>query len=87
MMAKQLFDNFAYFSTLAFLFLHGRIVQPEVMFELVDVVVQRAIPLLNRVQGFFREWHELDHRVAGRLRADGELHARARGAEPARPLV
>ncbi len=62
MMAKQLFDNFAYFSTLAFLFLQGRTVRPEVMFELVDVIVQRAIPLLNRTQGFFREWHALDQR-------------------------
>jgi hypothetical protein len=62
MMAKQLFDNFAFFSTLAFLFVHGRMVRPEVMFKLVDVIVQRAIPLLNRVQGFFREWHELEQR-------------------------
>ena len=62
MMAKQLFDNFAYFSTLAFLFLQGRMARPEVMFELVDVIVQRAIPLLSRTQGFFREWHQLDQR-------------------------
>jgi hypothetical protein len=62
MMAKQLFDNFAYFSTLAFLFLHGRMHRPEVMFDLVDVITQRAIPLLNRIQGFFREWHELEKR-------------------------
>jgi flavin-dependent dehydrogenase len=62
MMSKQLFDNYVYFRTLAFLFIHGRTVRPEVMFKLVDVIVQRAIPLLNRIQGFFREWHELDQR-------------------------
>jgi flavin-dependent dehydrogenase len=62
MVAKQLYDNFTYFATLAFVFLSGRLPRPEVMFEISDVFVERAIPLLQAVQAFFREWNALERR-------------------------
>jgi flavin-dependent dehydrogenase len=62
MVAKQLFDHCAYFSTLAFLFIQNILTRPELMFDIVDDVTERVIPMLERVQGFFREWHALDQR-------------------------
>jgi flavin-dependent dehydrogenase len=62
MLAKVLYENLAYFCGLAFPFIQGRLHRPEVMFGLVDVITQRAIPLLGRLEDFFREWHALDHR-------------------------
>jgi flavin-dependent dehydrogenase len=59
MLAKQLYDNNAYFSTLAFLFLHGKMTQLEDLGDVVDVF-ETVIPLLGRMQDLYRDWHALD---------------------------
>ncbi|MGH2854331.1 MAG: NAD(P)/FAD-dependent oxidoreductase [Solirubrobacteraceae bacterium] len=61
MLAKQLYDNTAYFCTLAFLFVHGKMTQPEDLGDIVDMF-ETLIPLLERMQGLFREWHPLEPR-------------------------
>ena len=61
LMAKLAYNNTAYFSTLTLLFLQGNINRPEVMMPLLPYI-ERAIPLLARVEGFLREWHALDQR-------------------------
>jgi hypothetical protein len=61
MLAKNLYDNTAYFSTLAFLFLHDKMTDLDVLAEVVDQF-QTVIPLLGRMQDFFRDWHQLDQR-------------------------
>lgn len=61
MLAKNLYDNTAYFSTLAFMFLHDKMTDLDVLAEVVDQF-QTVIPLLGRMQGFFRDWHQLDQR-------------------------
>jgi flavin-dependent dehydrogenase len=60
--AKITFDHFCYFATLPFLQMHSMLIRPEVMFDLVDYVTGRVIPLLQNVQAFFPQWHELDQR-------------------------
>ena len=61
MVAKCLYDNLAYFSTLAFLFLHGKMTQLEDLGDVVDVF-QTIIPLLGRMQDLYRDWHQIDQR-------------------------
>ena len=61
MMAKLLYDNLAYFATLAFLYLHGKMTELEDLGDVVDVF-ETAIPLLGRMQEMFRDWHALDQR-------------------------
>jgi flavin-dependent dehydrogenase len=61
MLAKMLYDNTAYFSTLAFLFLHDKMTQPEDLGDIVDLF-ETLIPLLERMQGLYKEWHPLEPR-------------------------
>jgi flavin-dependent dehydrogenase len=61
MLAKQLYDNMAYFSTLPFMFFHGHLTRLDTLID-IGPDVQNAIPLLERMQGFFREWHALERR-------------------------
>ncbi len=61
MMAKLLYDNLAYFATLAFLYLHGKMTELEDLGDVIDVF-ETAIPLLGRMQEMFRDWHALDQR-------------------------
>lgn len=61
MLAKQLYDNMAYFSTLPFIFFHGHITRLDTLID-IGPDVQQAIPLLERMQGFFREWHAVERR-------------------------
>ena len=60
-MAKMLYDNTAYFSTLAFLFLHDKMTQPEDLGDIVDLF-ETLIPLLERMQDLYKEWHPLETR-------------------------
>jgi flavin-dependent dehydrogenase len=62
MMAKLLYDNLAYFATLAFLYLHGKMTELEDLGDVIDVF-ETAIPLLGRMQEMFRDWHALDQRT------------------------
>jgi flavin-dependent dehydrogenase len=61
MIAKQLYDTTAYFATLAFLFVHGRMTQLEDLGDIVDIF-ETIIPLLGRMQELFRDWHAIDQR-------------------------
>lgn len=61
MTAKLLYDNLAYFSTLAFLYLHGKMTQLEDLGDIVDIF-QTIIPLLERMQDLYRDWHQIDQR-------------------------
>jgi flavin-dependent dehydrogenase len=61
MMAKLLYDNLAYFATLAFLYLHDKMTELEDLGDVVDVF-QTAIPLLGRMQDMYRDWHQIDQR-------------------------
>lgn len=61
MTAKLLYDNLAYFATLAFLYLHGKMTELEDLGDVVDVF-ETAIPLLGRLQDMYRDWHQLDQR-------------------------
>jgi flavin-dependent dehydrogenase len=61
MMCKFLNDNMAYFSTLAFLFLHGKMTQLEDLGDVMDVF-DTFVPLLERVQNLFKDWSQIDHR-------------------------
>jgi len=61
MMCKFLNDNIAYFSTLAFLFLHDKMTQLEDLGEVTEVF-DTFVPLLNRVQELFKEWNKIDNR-------------------------
>ncbi len=61
MMAKLLYDNTAYFCTLAFLFLHDKMTDLDELGLVVDQF-ETIIPLLGRVQDFCREWHQIDQR-------------------------
>ncbi|MEJ7784400.1 MAG: FAD-dependent monooxygenase [Solirubrobacteraceae bacterium] len=61
MMCKLLNDNIAYFSTLAFLFLHDKMTQLEDLGDVMDVF-DTFVPLLGRVQDFYRDWHQIDQR-------------------------
>ena len=58
MLAKNLYDNTAYFSTLAFVFLHEKMTDLDVLAEVIDQF-QTIIPLLGRVQDLFRDWSQL----------------------------
>jgi flavin-dependent dehydrogenase len=62
MMAKLLYDNLAYFATLAFLYLHGKMTELEDLGDVIDVF-ETAIPLLGRMQEMFRDWHAIDQRT------------------------
>ncbi len=61
MMCKLLNDNIAYFSTLAFLFLHDKMTQLDDLGDVVDVF-DTFVPLLGRIQDFYRDWHQIDQR-------------------------
>jgi flavin-dependent dehydrogenase len=61
MLAKLLYDNTAYFSTLAFMFLHEKMTDLETLADVVDQF-QTIIPLLGLMQDLFRDWHQLDQR-------------------------
>jgi len=61
MMCKFLNDNIAYFSTLAFLFLHGKMTQLDDLGDVMDVF-ETFVPLLQRIQDFYRDWHQIDQR-------------------------
>jgi hypothetical protein len=61
MMAKLLYDNIAYFQTLAFLYLHGKMTQLEDLGDVVDEF-DTIIPLLERMQDLYRDWHQIDQR-------------------------
>jgi flavin-dependent dehydrogenase len=61
MMAKLLYDNIAYFCTLAFLYLHGKMTELGDLADIVDIF-QTIIPLLERIQDFYRDWHQIDQR-------------------------
>jgi flavin-dependent dehydrogenase len=61
MLGKLLYDNTTYFSTLANLFIHGKMTDLEALAEVVDQL-QIMIPLLHRVQALCREWHQIDQR-------------------------
>jgi flavin-dependent dehydrogenase len=58
MLAKNLYDNTAYFSTLAFMFLHEKMTDLDVLADVVDQF-QTVIPLLGRMQDVFRDWSQL----------------------------
>jgi len=58
MLAKNLYDNTAYFSTLAFMFLHEKMTDLDVLADVVDQF-QTVIPLLGRMQELFRDWSQL----------------------------
>jgi hypothetical protein len=58
MLAKNLYDNTAYFSTLAFVFLHEKMTDVDVLSEVIDQF-QTIIPLLGRVQDLFRDWSKV----------------------------
>jgi flavin-dependent dehydrogenase len=61
MMCKFLNDNIAYFSTLAFLFLHDKMTDLDDLGEVMEVF-DTFVPLLQRVQELFKEWHQIDQR-------------------------
>jgi len=61
MLAKQMYDNTAYFATLAFLFVHDKMTQPEDLGDIVEIF-ETIIPLLGRMQDLYREWHAIDQR-------------------------
>ncbi len=65
MLAKNLYDNTAYFSTLAFMFLHEKMTDLDVLADVVDQF-QTVIPLLGRMQELFRDWSQIyDERWEG----------------------
>jgi flavin-dependent dehydrogenase len=61
MMAKLLYDNTAYFSTLAFLFLHDKLTDLDELGQVVDHF-ETIIPLLGTIQDFCRDWSQVDKR-------------------------
>ena len=61
MICKFLNDNIAYFSTLAFLFLHDKMTDLDDLGEVMEVF-DTFVPLLQRVQELFKEWHQIDQR-------------------------
>jgi hypothetical protein len=61
MLAKQLYDNTAYFCTLAFLYLHDKMTDLDELGLVVDQF-QTIIPLLGTMQDLFRDWHQIDQR-------------------------
>lgn len=61
MLGKLLYDNTAYFSTLAYLFMHDKMTDLDALAEVVDQL-QTIIPLLGRVQELARDWHAIDQR-------------------------
>jgi flavin-dependent dehydrogenase len=61
MMGKLLYDNTAYFCTLAFLFLHDKMTDLDELGLVVDQF-ETIIPLLERVQDFCKDWHAIDQR-------------------------
>lgn len=61
MVAKLLYDNFAYFGTLAALFLRDRMTDVDFLGGLIPVV-QDLITMLDTSGRLFRQWNELDQR-------------------------
>jgi hypothetical protein len=58
MLAKTLYDNNAYFATLAFMFTHDKMTDLDALGDITDAF-QTLIPLLGRMQELFSDWHEL----------------------------
>ncbi len=58
MLAKTLYDNMAYFSTLAFLFTHDKMTDFDALAEVIDQF-ETLIPLLGRMQQLFMDWHQI----------------------------
>jgi hypothetical protein len=56
-----MYDNTAYFATLAFLFVHNKMTQPEDLGDIIDIF-ETIIPLLGRMQDLYRDWHAIDQR-------------------------
>ena len=61
MLGKLMYDNTAYFCTLAFLFLHDKMTDLDELGLVVDQF-ETIIPLLGRIQDVCREWHQIDQR-------------------------
>lgn len=61
MLGKLMYDNTAYFCTLAFLFLHDKMTDLDELGLVVDQF-ETIIPLLGRIQDLCREWHQIDQR-------------------------
>jgi flavin-dependent dehydrogenase len=61
MMCKFLNDNIAYFSSLAFLFLHDKMTQLEDLGDVMEIF-DTFVPLLQRVQQLFIDWNKIDYR-------------------------
>jgi flavin-dependent dehydrogenase len=61
MLGKLLYDNTAYFCTLAFLFLHDKMTDLDELGLVVDQF-ETIIPLLGKIQDLCREWHQIDKR-------------------------
>lgn len=60
MLAKQLVDNNAYFSTLAFLFLHDKLTDLDELALFLEQL-EPVIELSGRMQELFRDWHALEN--------------------------
>jgi flavin-dependent dehydrogenase len=58
MLGKTLYDNNAYFATLAFMFTHDKMTDLDALGDITDMF-QTLIPLLGRMQELFSDWHEL----------------------------
>ena len=84
MLAKNLYDNTAYFSTLAFMFLHEKMTDLDVLADVVDQF-QTVIPLLGRMQDLFRDWSPDLRRALGRS-FDSVQGVHADDRAPARPV-
>lgn len=59
MLAKLLYDTVAYFCTLPYIFMHDKMTDLDVLADVVDDF-QTILPLLARMQEFFKQWHQLD---------------------------
>ena len=61
MVAKVVSDSWAYFCLLASPFCHGKMRKPEDIKRLLEIV-DEFLPLLRRLQPFYRDWNALDDR-------------------------
>lgn len=58
MLGKTLYDNNAYFATLAFMFTHDKMTDLDALGDITDLF-ETLIPLLGRMQELFSDWHEI----------------------------
>lgn len=61
MVAKHMFGAFGYWSSLATIFMHGKITDTDFVASLIPEF-ERFGRLAGRMELFFREWHDLDKR-------------------------